>query len=29
MWSVGEFLPFRHPDLALRSLLDERIGIDG
>jgi hypothetical protein len=28
-WSVGEFLPFRHPDLALRSLLDERIGIDG
>jgi hypothetical protein len=28
-WLVGEFLPCRHPDLALRSLLDEGIGIDG
>jgi hypothetical protein len=26
-WSVS-FLPFRHPDLVLRWLLDERIGID-
>jgi hypothetical protein len=26
-WSVS-FLPFRHPDLVLRWLLDERIGIE-